>query len=118
MLHVDAGSLKEPGPLPVNPALKKFKSLPGVQIEVSPIPYNPATDCAISKFSQQQVIEDTAWEKLKGSEQYKAWRIREKQALGMLPRGVVNDMAGSGSSSSSGPKRLLRGAGNSWPLAR
>jgi hypothetical protein len=114
MLHVDANSRKEPGPLPVNPTLDKYRAMPGVQIEISPIPYNPGTDCALSKFSQQVVAEDTAWERLKGSEQYMAWRIREKQALEVLPRGVVNDLAGVGGGgkgvSSGGPKRrLLRG---------
>jgi hypothetical protein len=110
MLHVDANSRKEPGPLPVNPALDKYRAMPGVQVEIAPIPYNPGTDCALSTFSQQVVAEDTAWERLKGSEQYTAWRIREKQALEALPRGVVNDLAGVGGGSgvdSGRPKRLL-----------
>jgi hypothetical protein len=118
MLHVDAGSLKEPGPLPVNPVVNKFKSIPGVTIEISPIPYNPSTDTAISKISQEVLAEDTAWERLRGSEQYAAWQMREKQALELLPRGVVNTMAAAaegGSSVSRGssrgsdaPKRLTR----------
>jgi hypothetical protein len=107
MLHVDADSRKESGPLPVNPALDKYRAMPGVHIEISPLPYNPSTDCALSKFSQQVVAEDTAWEKLKGSQQYIAWRIREKQALEVLPRGVVSDLAGGGGGSNGGPKRLL-----------
>jgi hypothetical protein len=118
MLHVDAGSLKEPGPLPVNPALNKFKSMPGVTIEISPIPYNPTTDTAISKVSQEVLAEDTAWERLRGSEQYAAWQIREKQALELLPAGVVNTMAAAaeggssvgagGGRGSNAPKRLTR----------
>jgi hypothetical protein len=114
MMHADGGSHKEPGPLPVNPALEKFRAMPGVQVEVEPIPYNQSTDCAHSTGSQQVVEEDTAWERLRGSEEYSAWRVREKQALGVLPRGVVNELdAGSSSGrSSDGPKRLLlRGPG-------
>lgn len=109
MLHVDANSRKEAGPLPVNPALDKYRAMPRVQIQISPIPYNPRTDCALSKFSEQVVAEDTAWEKLKGSEQYMAWRIREKQALEVLPRGAVNDLVGGSTrgSNGGGPKRLL-----------
>jgi len=112
MLHVDLGSRKEPGPLPVNPALDKFKAIPGVTIETTPLTYNPATDMAVNKVSQQLLEEDTAWERLKGSEQYRAWKVREKQALEVIPRGIVNDMAGGSSSSSpeSGnrsPKRHL-----------
>lgn len=86
MLHLSDGSHKELGPLPVNPALEKFRAMPGVQVEVEPLPYNPATDCALSTASQQVVEEDTAWERLRGSEQYRAWRVREKQALEVLPR--------------------------------
>jgi hypothetical protein len=106
MRHVDAGSPKEQGPLPVNPALARFKAMPGVQVEVAPLPYNPATDTAISTVSQAAVEEDTAWERLKGSEQYTAWRVREKQALELLPRGYkVTELAAAVGSSSGGRAR-------------
>ena len=96
MLHVDAGTRKEPGPLPVTPALDKYRAMPGVTIETTALQYNAATDTAITPLGQELVDEDTAWERLKGSEQYRAWRIREKQALELLPRGIVNDLAGNG----------------------
>lgn len=123
MLHVDANSRKEPGPLPVNPALDKYRAMPGVKIEVAALPYNAATDAALTQTSQQALDDDTAWQRLRGTEQYTAWAIREKQALELLPTGVIiasNEKAassmGGGSSSSStsdglqtgSPKRRLR----------
>lgn len=112
MLHVDAGSRKEPGPLPVNPALDKYRALPGVQVEVSAIPYNPAMDCALSTLSQQAIAEDIAWERLRGTEQYLAWRVREKQALELLPRGMVNEADSGSSSSNTGGSRDIGHGGS------
>lgn len=89
MLHVDDSSHREPGPLPIDPALDNYRAMPGVQIQVTALPYNPVTDTAMTPTSQEAVAEDTAWERLRGSEQYAQWTIREKQALGLLPRGVV-----------------------------
>lgn len=117
MLHVDAGSRKELGPLPVNPALDKYRALPGVQVEISAVPYNPATDCALSTLSQQAIAEDTAWEKLRGTEQYLAWRVREKQALELLPRGVNEADRGGSSSNNTGGSRDV-GAVSSRALRR
>jgi hypothetical protein len=97
----------------VNPALDKFRALPGVQVEVSAVPYNPATDCALSTLSQQAIAEDTAWERLRGTEQYLAWKVREKQALELLPRVVVDEaVSGSSSSSSDSSSSSSRDAGH------
>jgi hypothetical protein len=115
MLHADRGSPKQQGPLALGRALDAYKAMPGVTISVErSLPYNAATDAAIMGAASQQVVaEDTAWEATRGSEQYAAWRTREKQALDLLPRGVVSESAASSAGTppppaADGARRLLR----------
>jgi hypothetical protein len=89
MLGADAGVPRQAGPTPLAALLAKYRAMPGVSVEVTPLEYNAATDAAITPVSRGVMDEDKAWEAARGSEQYREWRVREKQALGLLPRGVM-----------------------------
>lgn len=111
MLHVDAGSLKARGPLALGPGLEALRALPGVRLSTAPLPYNAATDAALSGRSAAEVAQDAAWERRRGSDVYEAARVRDKQALGLLPRGVVATERAAGGGGSPSASSSSRGDG-------
>jgi len=93
-----------------------YSNVPGVTIDISPVPYTPGSPFLMRKNELEVFGEDAAWERKKGSKEYEDWRKQQAAAVQLESAGTISsstngtDSAGSGSGSSTGT-----GSGNSSP---
>lgn len=84
-----------PGALADMSGVLRFTNKTGVSIDISPSPYNAATDIAVEDILDS---EDLAWELKRGTPEYEEWARKQKAAVGL--EDATDGDSGSGSSSS------------------
>lgn len=61
---------------------RKTKS-PKTRIDITPVPYNPATDAPVDSDRQRTLQEDAAWERKRGTQEYEQWKQQQMTVLEM-----------------------------------
>ena len=100
------GSTPQPGPLKpeVMDSIALWRSSSKVDINISPVPYNAATDGQVElldmNFAVSRKLTDTqdlAWERKRGTKEYEDWKQQQLEALELV---LAGDNKKGGASSS------------------
>lgn len=111
-----SGRTVSSGPIGDTTLEDTYSNVPGVTIDISPVPFNPGSPFPMRKNEIEVFGEDAAWERKKGSKEYENWRKQQAAAVQLESASTKSsstngtDSAGSGSGSSTGS-----GSANSSP---